>query len=68
MKQSLITRTFDTCAGKPRVRGTRITVTCLKSWYDYNNHTPEQIMELYDNLSREQVVAAINYKRKEKIK
>ncbi len=58
---SLIARNKHTCGGSPVIRGTRITCSCIKFWYE--SHTIDTISEMY-SLTKEQVKAAINYKRR----
>jgi uncharacterized protein (DUF433 family) len=65
-KKSLITRTKDTCGGMPRIRGTRITVQCVKAWYKWEGI--ETILKMYPYINENEVKAAINYCRKVKIK
>lgn len=64
MKDKLIVSTPDTCFGEPRIAGTRIQVEVIKS--DYNAGCSIENIMYWSWLTREQVVAAINYRRKER--
>lgn len=64
--KSLIARTKDTCGGMARIRGTRITTACIKYWSE-GKYSPTEIVDLYPHLTIEQVLAALNYRRKEKV-
>ena len=65
--KSLIARTKDTCCGMARIRGTRVTAVCIKYWSE-GKYSPSEIVDLYPHLTIKQVLAALNYRRKEKIK
>lgn len=62
----LISRTKDTCNGMPRIAGTRITVSCIKSFYDGTYQSIELTSMAY-HINIEKVKAAINFCRKNKI-
>jgi uncharacterized protein (DUF433 family) len=62
--ESLIERNKHTMSGMPIIRGTSISCSTIKYWYEV--HSVEWIAECY-KLSVEQVKAAINFKRKVKI-
>lgn len=67
MKQlPTISRDKKYCLGRPRVRFTRITTAIIKGFYDAG-HDVETICKMYD-LTRTQVIQAINFKRKFKLK
>jgi len=57
---SLIIRTADTCFGQPRIAGTRIPPSSIRGQYR-GGDSIESLMSQF-NLTREQVVAAINYR------
>ena len=57
---TLLVRTPDTCGGKVRVEGTRVTVLQLASLYR-RGLTPEEIADQYSHLSLAQVYAALAY-------
>lgn len=57
---TLLVRTDDTCGGKLRVEGTRITVLQLALLYR-RGLTPEEIADQYPHLSLAQVYAALAY-------
>jgi uncharacterized protein (DUF433 family) len=48
------------CGGRLRIEGTRITVCQIVSWYKQGN-SPEEIEDLYPNLSLAQVYTALAY-------
>lgn len=66
MNQSLISRDKKYCAGRPRIRFHRITVSCIKGWYD-SGYSIDNIIELYPQLNRNQVIGAVNYGKQKKI-
>lgn len=69
MSESLISRDKKYCWGRPRIRGTRITVSCIKGLFDEKEKGgAEYLQKVYPQLTIEQIKAAINYGRKEKIK
>ena len=47
-------------AGKPCIKGTRISVELILGWLA-NGWTIEMIMESYPNITRENILAAIAY-------
>lgn len=59
MAKSLITRDKETCFGKYRIRGHRLTVGFIKNL----DEKPEHIAEMY-NISLEQVLACLNFRSK----
>ena len=56
----LITSDPDTCFGKPHIKGTRIKVSFILKLIS-SGWTIEQILQEYDHLSREQVMACLIY-------
>lgn len=57
-----IIRTADTCFGKPRIKGTRITVDLILGFL-YQGWTIEAILESYPHVTRDDVLAALGYAR-----
>ena len=55
-----ITATADTCAGKPRIKGTRITVELILS-YLASGKTEADILEAYPHVTPEQIRAAVAF-------
>lgn len=60
MDHPLITRNPGIAAGKPIIKGTRITVEMLVDEYAAGR-TVEQILRSYPHLTREQIEAAFAY-------
>lgn len=60
MAKSLISRDKGTCFGQPHIRGTRITVSCIKGWAN----DLAEIKRIYPQLSIEKINAALNYGKK----
>ncbi|HEY0089326.1 MAG TPA: DUF433 domain-containing protein [Candidatus Lokiarchaeia archaeon] len=56
----LITIDPDICFGKPHIKGTRIKVSFILELVS-SGWTIEQILQEYDHLSREQVIACLIY-------
>ena len=56
----LIIRTADTCFGQPRIAGTRIPPSSIRGQYRGGDSITSLMSQF--NLTREQVVAAINYR------
>ena len=50
----------DTCFGKPHIKGTRIKVSFILELIS-SGWTIEQILQEYDHLSRDQVIACLIY-------
>ena len=50
----------DICSGKPCIKGTRIMVKNILGMFA-GGYTIEKILELYPELIREDIVAAIDY-------
>lgn len=50
----------DICFGKPHIKGTRIKVSFILELVS-SDWTIEQILQEYDHLSREQVIACLIY-------
>ncbi|MFX1238019.1 MAG: DUF433 domain-containing protein [Promethearchaeota archaeon] len=50
----------DVCFGKPHIRGTRIKVSFILELLS-SGWTIEQIQQEYSHLSREQIIACLNY-------
>lgn len=57
----LIERNPQVCAGKPVIRGTRITVSQIVELRHFLGWDMERIMEAYPHLNAEQVFAALEY-------
>jgi len=55
-----IEATPDTLVGKPRIKGTRISVELIVGWLA-NGWTFEQILESYPNIAREDILAALAF-------
>jgi len=55
-----IVATPDTLVGKPRIKGTRISVALIISWLA-NGWSFEQILESYPNITREDILAALAF-------
>jgi uncharacterized protein (DUF433 family) len=55
-----IVATPDTLVGKPRIKGTRISVELIVGWLA-NGWTFEQILESYPNIAREDILAALAF-------
>jgi len=49
-------------AGKPTVRGTRISVELILGWFS-SGWSTEQLLESYPNVTRDDVLAALAYAR-----
>jgi len=58
--KELITIDPDICFGKPHIKGTRIKVSFILELVS-SGWTIEQILQEYDHLSREQVIACLIY-------
>ncbi len=57
---TLITRSPDISAGRPRVAGTGVTVRRIVAWYQLGL-TPEEIAQRIGHLTLAQVYAALTY-------
>lgn len=57
---TLIVRTPETCGGRPRIAGTRISVQRIAAWYKTGLNA-EEIVERMGNLTLAQVYAALTY-------
>ena len=55
-----IVTTPDTLVGKPRIKGTRISVELIVGWLA-NGWSFEQILESYPNITREDILAALAF-------
>jgi uncharacterized protein (DUF433 family) len=53
--------------GKPIIRGTRITVSDVLNWLA-DGETPEQIIEDFPQLNKEQIAACLKYAASKEIK
>lgn len=60
--QGIITATADTCAGKPRIQGTRITVEHVLH-YLAAGRTEAEIIEAYPHITAGQIRAAVAFAR-----
>jgi uncharacterized protein (DUF433 family) len=47
-------------AGKPAIKGTRISVELILGWLE-NGWTYEQILESYPNVTREDILAVLGF-------
>lgn len=56
----LISIESDVCFGKPHIKGTRIKVSFILELVS-SGWTIEEILQEYDHLSREQVIACLIY-------
>lgn len=50
----------DICSGKPCIRGTRIMITNILGLIG-GGHTNDEILQTYPELTREDIVAALDY-------
>jgi uncharacterized protein (DUF433 family) len=57
---AMLTRTADTCGGRTRIDGTRITVHRIATLYK-QGQSPEEIVQTHPHLSLAQVYAALAY-------
>jgi len=57
---TLLTRSPDTCGGRIRIDGTRVTVHQIATCYQ-QGMTPEEIRDQYSHVSLAQVYAALAY-------
>ena len=57
-----IVSTPDTLCGKPRIKGTRLSVGLILG-YLASGSSPEEIMREYDGLKQEEIVACLQYAR-----
>ena len=55
-----IVATPETLVGKPRIKGTRISVELIVGWLA-NGWSFEQILESYPNITREDILAALAF-------
>lgn len=55
-----IVATPDTLVGKPRIKGTRISVELIVGWLA-NGWSFEQILESYPNITRDDILAALAF-------
>ncbi len=55
-----IVATPDTLVGKPRIKGTRISVELILGWLA-NGWSFEEILESYPHLAREDILAALAF-------
>ena len=60
--QDYIESTPNVLRGKPRVKGTRIPVSLILG-YLAASHTPEQIIAEFPDLTKEQIIACLDYAR-----
>ncbi len=60
MDYPYIVKTADTCAGRPRLDGTRVRVQDVAVWSERQGWTPDQIAREF-HLSLSQVHAALAY-------
>ena len=58
--EELISIDKDICFGKPHIRGTRIKVSFILELVS-SGWTIEKILQEYDHLTREQIIACLNY-------
>jgi uncharacterized protein (DUF433 family) len=57
---TLLARSPDTCGGRVRLAGTRVTVNQIVVWYK-QGYGPEEIADQYPQLTLAQVYAALTY-------
>ncbi len=57
---TLIVHTPETCGGRPRIAGTRVSVQRIAAWYKMGLNA-EEIVERMGNLTLAQVYAALTY-------
>lgn len=57
-----IVSTPDVLKGKPRIKGTRITVSLVLGYLAAGN-TPEEVKREYPDLEDEQIAACLDYAR-----
>jgi len=57
-----IVSTPDVLRGKPRIRGTRIPVSLILGYLAAGS-TPEEIIGQFEDLTREQIAACLEYAR-----
>lgn len=60
--RNYIVSTPDVLRGKPRIKGTRIPVSLILG-YLAANKTVEEIIEEFQDLSKEQIAACLDYAR-----
>ena len=49
-------------AGKPVIKGTRISVELITDFLDYHNWTEDEVLEEYSHITREDIDACRRYK------
>lgn len=57
---TLIVQTPETCGGRPRIAGTRVSVQRIAAWYKMGLN-PEEITNRLENLTLAQIYEALNY-------
>ena len=60
--QDYIVSTPDVLRGKPRIKGTRIPVSLILGYLAVGN-TAEQIIEQFQDITKEQIAACLDYAR-----
>ena len=60
--QDRIVKDPQILAGKPVVKGTRISVELITDFLDYCNWTEDEILEEYSHITREDIDACRRYK------
>ena len=60
--QNYIESTPNLLRGKPRIKGTRIPVSLILGYLAVS-HTPEQIIAEFPDLTKEQIIACLDYAR-----
>lgn len=58
---TLIVKTPETCGGRPRIAGRRLSVQQIAVLATRNKLTPEEIIQEYDQLTLAEVHAALAY-------
>jgi uncharacterized protein (DUF433 family) len=58
--EELISIDKDICFGKPHIKGTRIKVSFILELVS-SGWTIEKILQEYDHLTREQIIACLNF-------
>jgi uncharacterized protein (DUF433 family) len=60
--QDRIVKDPQILAGKPVIKGTRISVELITDFLDYSNWTEDEILEEYSHITREDIDACRRYK------
>ena len=60
--QDRIVKDPQILAGKPTIKGTRISVELITDFLDYDNWTEDEVLEEYSHITREDIDACRRYK------